>query len=171
MRRLYKEWKKGGSKEEYLAAKRRARREIYKVKSEAQRPLLESLDSDDDRNKIFKVAKQMMGENRDIVGEQCVKNDEGRVAVEQEDLTKAWTEHYNRLLNIEFDWDRRGLEAMNPVAGPWPLIEVETVGKAIKNMKMGKAAGVSEITAEMLKASGDIGVRLVTNLINAVIYE
>jgi len=32
---------------------------------------------------------------------------------------------------VEFDWNREGLEAAKPVLGPWPLINVEMVGKAI----------------------------------------
>ena len=83
----------------------------------------------------------------------------------------AWREHHDRLLNVEFDWDRDGLETVEPVAGPWPYIEVEKVSKAINKMKLGKAAGVSELTAEMLKASGDIGAGLVTELVNAIIAE
>ena len=38
-------------------------------------------------------------------------------------------------------------------------------------MRCGKAAGISELTAEMLKASGDIGVDLVTNHLNDIVYE
>ena len=170
-KRLYKMWKKGGSKEEYLVAKRRARRVVYRAKTVAQTPLLESLNSREGRNKIFKVAKQMKNENRDIVGEQCVRDDDGRIMVGSEDIKNAWRVHYNRLLNIEFEWDREGLGTVEPVAGPWPLIESEAVRRAIDSMKFGKAAGVSGLTAEMLKASGDIGVELVTNLLNSIVYE
>lgn len=170
-RRLFKVWKKGGSKEDYLIAKRRARREVYRAKTTARAPLLESLNSREGRDEVFKVAKQMKNENRDIVGEQCVKDDDGRIMVGSEDIKNAWRVHYNRLLNIEFEWDRDGLVTAEPVAGPWPLIEDEAVRRAINSMKVGKAAGVSGLTAEMLKASGDIGVSLVTNLLNAILYE
>ena len=170
-RKLYKEWKKGGDKEVYLVAKRRARKEVYRAKTVAQGPLLESLNSREGRNRIFKVAKQMKKENSDIVGEQCVRNDDGRIVVGPEEIKNAWAAHYNRLLNVEFEWDRENLEPAEPVAGPWPRIEKEAVSRAINRMKWGKAAGVSELTAEMLKASGDIGVDLVTNLVNAIMYE
>ena len=43
------------------------------------------------------------------------------------------------------------------------------VAKAIMKMKNGKAAGPSGIVAEMLKASGDTGVRLVADLANDMI--
>ena len=41
--------------------------------------------------------------------------------------------------------------------------------KAISKMKLGKAAGPSNIVAELLKASGEIGIKLITGLANAMI--
>ena len=41
--------------------------------------------------------------------------------------------------------------------------------KAITKMKTGKAAGPSGIVAEMLKASGDTGARLVADLANDMV--
>ena len=43
------------------------------------------------------------------------------------------------------------------------------VVKAITKMKTGKAAGPSGIVAEMLKASGDTGARLVADLANDMV--
>ena len=43
--------------------------------------------------------------------------------------------------------------------------------KAIDEMENSKAASSTGIVAEMLKASGDIGVNLITKLINAIIRE
>ena len=64
-------------------------------------------------------------------------------------------ETYERLLNED------------PVVGP--AIHVEMVVKAITKMKTGKAAGPSGIVQEMLKASGDTGARLVTDLANEMV--
>ena len=38
-------------------------------------------------------------------------------------------------------------------------------------MKLGKAPGPSGIVAEMLKASGDDGIVLITHLVNAIVKE
>lgn len=53
-----------------------------------------------------------------------------------------------------------------PVLGHWSLIEPKIVGMAVSKMKIVKASGV---VAEILKAAGDVGVRLVTTLLNAII--
>jgi len=93
---LFREWKKGGSREEYLAARRRARREVYRGKSESQKPLLDKLNTAEGRNEVFRLAKQMRGENRDVIGEQCVRNDEGRIVEGNDDIKEVWREHYSR---------------------------------------------------------------------------
>ena len=76
----------GGDKKLYLVAKRRARREVYRAKSAAQRTLLDCLNAANGRDNVFRVVKQMKRENRDIVGEQCVRDDVGRVVVGGVDL-------------------------------------------------------------------------------------
>jgi len=45
------------------------------------------------------------------------------------------------------------------------------VKKAIDEMKNGKGASSTGIGAEMLKASGDIGMNLITKLINVIMRE
>lgn len=45
------------------------------------------------------------------------------------------------------------------------------VKEVVQKIKNGKAAGGFWITADMLKGSGNVGVRMVTDLINAIIKE
>ena len=74
-------------------------------------------------------------------------------------------QHYEGLPIEEFSWNPENLDA-DPVVGPPIHIDVEMVVKAITKMETGKAAGPSGIVAEMLKASGDTGARLVADLAN-----
>ena len=50
--------------------------------------------------------------------------------------------------------------------GP-PILKVE-LENALRKMKNGKAAGVDEITAEMLKPLGDFGINKLTKLFNDI---
>ena len=59
----------------------------------------------------------------------------------------------------------------NPVKGPHPKIEREWVKVALQKMKDGNAVGTSGIAAEMLKAAGDIGLDILTDLCNTIIQE
>ena len=72
-----------------------------------------------------------------------------------------------KLLNVENDWDRI-LEA-DIVEGSCELISEREVEEAIRNMKVGKAAGPSEIVVEKLKAAGNKGVKIMTKICNHVV--
>ena len=122
---------------------------------------------DDEKHELFKVAKQMRKANQDVVGEQCVKDDTGTLACTVESQTEAWRSHYDRLLNIEFDWDKDSLPQVDPIEGP-VNVDRSKVAEAIKKMKNGKAAGPSGVCAEMLKAAGEVGIDMVYDLINDI---
>ena len=51
---------------------------------------------------------------------------------------KAWLEHYQGLLNVEFNWDPDNLSDELPVEGPPIPITIDMVKKAISQMKAGK---------------------------------
>ena len=57
----------------------------------------------------------------------------------------AWLEHYQRLLNIEFDWDPDHLSDEPTVEGPPIPVTIDMVEKAVSQMKAGKALGPSGI--------------------------
>ncbi|XP_057306130.1 uncharacterized protein LOC130644510 [Hydractinia symbiolongicarpus] len=98
-RKLWKEWKSGGSKNIYLEAKRHARTAVYKAKSEAERNrFADVLRREDQRNEVFKIAKQMKKTNQDVVGEKCICNDEGVLASTEEEKRVAWKNHYQSLI-------------------------------------------------------------------------
>ena len=155
-RRLWKAWKKGGSIEEYLDAKRKAKSAVFRAKKEASDQKFSNLDDNDKLSYVFKTARKMKGENQDIVGDKCVKDDDGNIAYDDDSKLKAWRQHYQRLLNVEFDWNEEDLSPVSPVEGPPPIITESMVVSAIKRMKPGKAAGPSGIVAEMVKASGEL---------------
>ena len=52
---------------------------------------------------------------------------------------KAWLEHNQRLINVDFDWNPDHLSGKPPVEGPLVPITVDMVKKAISQMKAGKA--------------------------------
>ena len=74
-------------------------------------------------------------------------------------------------LNEEFAWDTEQLTIADAISGPAVKIERETVIKAIGKMKSGKATGPTGIVIDMLKASGDVCIDLVTELINDIIAD
>ena len=68
-----------------------------------------------------------------------MKNDAGEMSMSEDSKQKAWLEHYQRLLNVEFDWDP---DHLSYEGQPIP-ITTDMVKKAISQMKAGKAPGPS----------------------------
>ena len=105
------------------------------------------------------IAKQMAGERKDIIDMKCLKSENGEVLKEPNAVNGRWKHYMEKLLNVENDWD--GILEADIVEGPCELISEREVEEAIRNMKVGKAAGPSEIV-EMLKAAGNKGVKIMT---------
>ena len=152
--------------EAYTAAKRVAKHVVWLAKSEAEKEEFATVTPNGEG--VFRIAKQMDRTNQDIVGENCVCNDAGELALSDEAKMKAWVEHYARLLNVEFEWPSDVLPEVPPTAGPPPSVPAALIRKAISQMKCGKAAGPSGIVAEMFKAAGEEGVELTRQLADAV---
>ena len=74
------------------------------------------------------------------------------MCIDAESKKNVWKEHYDRLLNIEFQWDAENLSTPDSVEGPLSNINEETINKAILKMKSGKAAGPSGIVGEIILA-------------------
>ena len=79
-----------------------------------------------------------------------MKNDAGELSLSEDSKQKAWLEHYQRFLNIEFDWDPDHLSDEPPVEGPPSPITTDMDKKAISQLKEGKAPGPSGIVVEMI---------------------
>lgn len=168
-RKCFKEWRKGGSKEPYLVAKREAKQAVHLAKKTAEERELQNVK--DGKDNIFRIAKQMKRENQDVIGEKCIRDDDGVMALDDESKKTAWKQHYERLLNVEFPWNPDHLSPAHPVSGAPVQITEKMVQESIKRMKVGKAAGPSGIVAEMLKASGEKCFGLITELMNHIIKE
>ena len=57
---------------------------------------------DDNKKTIFKLCRNFMGDKHDIVGEKCIKKDDGSITFSDAEKPTAWKDHYKHLLNIEF---------------------------------------------------------------------
>ena len=83
------------------------------------------------------------------------KKKDGRIVVHEKDCGKLWKEHMEKILNVENEWDQMAEAGM--VEGPVGLTS-EEVKKAMNKMKLGKAAGPSEVNMDMIISSGKFGV-------------
>src|SRR5271163_4445121 len=86
----------------YDIAKAAAKKAVEKAKEEARKRLGEDLDNGDKKGSVFRVAKQIVKKNRDVVGGGCVKDVDGKSVVEEEKLLEVWRRYYDKLSNEEF---------------------------------------------------------------------
>ena len=135
--KAFKAWKTGnGTRASYDAAKRNARHAVHHAHQEADKKVFENIDPKS--SKVYRLANQVRRENADVAGDKPVKNDAGEMSMSEDSKQKAWLEHYQRLLNVEFDWDPDHLSYQPPVKGSPIPITTDMVKKAISQMKAGK---------------------------------
>ena len=161
----------GGSKEDYLAAKKCAKRAAYNAKKFAQETRFTEINTEKDCNKIFKLAKKMKVENTDVTGDECVKDKDDNLVLENKEKPSVWKAQYEQLLNVEFDWDDSSLSIEPSVESPAIKITKDMVAEAVLKMKEGNAYGPSGTVVEMVKAGGDATLDVITDLINLIIKE
>ena len=101
-RKPFKAWKAGkGTRASYDAAKRNARHAVHHACQEADKKVYKNIDPKS--SDVYRLANQFKRENIDAVGYKPVKNDAAEMSISEDSKQKAWLEHYQRLLNIEFD--------------------------------------------------------------------
>ena len=96
---------------------------------------------------MFRLAKQLVSKTKDVVSASCVKDDDGKIVIEEDKLMEEWRAHYDKKSNEEFAWDRNGLTNVSPVCGPCERILALEVGVVIGKMKQGKPAGPTGVVA------------------------
>ena len=142
---------------------------MHHAHQEADKKVYENIDPKS--SEVYHLANQFRRENADVVGDKLVRNDAGEMSMGEVSKQKAWLEHYQRLLNVEIDWDPDHLSDKPPVEGPPIPVTIDMVKKAISQMKVGKASGLSRIVVEMIRETDDMSTSMIHNLAAAIIRD
>ncbi len=105
---------------------------------------------------MFKMAKQMRKERKDVIGARYVKDEHGNIKVEEADIMQRWKRYFSELLNEENQYE---IEDHLKVEGPIVGVTEKEVEEALQKMKRGKAPGPSGVTVDLLKCAGETGIR------------
>ena len=109
----------------------------------------------------------MVKTNQDITGEQRVRNDDGLLAVSDQDQKIAWKSYHEDL----FTWDRNSLTQTDTISGVPRLIGKDMVRESISKIKYGKAAQTSGLVSEMVKVSGKAESEMIIGLVSQIIVD
>ena len=145
------------NKARYKNMKNRAKKVVTKAMKEAAERELRELS--EHPNKVFKLVKSMKKDGKDVEGGRCMRGSDGRLNFSEKDRGRVWKEHMERIMNEENEWDQNVQADL--VEGPVERVSREEVVKALGKMKAGNAAAPSEVSVEMIAASGEIGVVVV----------
>ena len=118
---------------------------------------------------MFRIARQRVGEKKDVAGVSCLKDESRAVKVSVDDQKKIWKEPMEKLMNVENECSD-SIDA-SKVEGTVRRIEVEEVRCAINCIKIGKASDPSGVTIELLKAGGDKRLKSLTNIFNDILFK
>ena len=100
---------------------------------------------------MFKVAKQMRRDKKDVEGTNFIKGKDGVMKVDGAEVYERWRGYFQELLNGENESEFGEERA---VEGPLDIVTREEVEGALRCMKNGKAAGPSGMTSDLLKFAG-----------------
>ena len=167
----YKKWQKSkeeGDKQEYQEKKRQAKREVDKAKREVAESWSRDRKISEQKKEMFKIAKQMKKEGRDVAGAKFVKDEEGDIKVNETEVQERWRGYFRNLLNEENPYR---IEEARKVEGPVERIEEEEVVSAMKEMKRGRAPGPSGVTSDLLKLAGKESVKELTRIFNEIMKK
>lgn len=94
-----------------------------------------------------------------------VRDENGMIMTDERDVLERWKQHFESL----FERDQASTKTVD--GGNYERIleleiSTEEIMKAMKSMKMGKAAGFDRVSAEMLRAGGGVVVSLLCLLFN-----
>ena len=104
---------------------------------------------------VFYFLGKMKKEGNDVEGGRCLRGGDRQLGFSEEDKEKIWKERMEKIMNEENEWDH--MVETDVVDGPMEKVVRNEIVEAIHGMKSGKATGTSEVSVEMIVASGEIG--------------
>ena len=117
-------------------------------------------------NSVFYFLRRMKKEGKDGEGGRCLRGRDGRLRFIG-DRAKIWKEHMEKIMNEENEWNH--MVETDVVEGPVEKVVRKEIVEAIQSMKSRKATGPSEVSVEMIFASGEIGVKVMMELCQRVL--
>ena len=85
----------------------------------------------------------------------------------EKDRKRVRKEHMKKVINKENAWDQK--TDIGIVKGPVEEASLKEITSVMKKMKLGKASGLSEVSMEMINASGKVGIDVMMKLCQGVL--
>jgi hypothetical protein len=124
---------------------------------------IDEFDRQGKSKKMFDTIKTVKNNNSRITEQACIKDEDGNVLDQREDILERWKDYGAKLFErpegeVPLTEDRVPSEEQEP---PPLLSEVES---ALKRLSSGKSPGLDGIPAELVKATGPLGIEVLHRL-------
>ncbi|XP_019227822.1 PREDICTED: uncharacterized protein LOC109209095 [Nicotiana attenuata] len=131
------------------------------AKNAAFAHLYEELEGKGGDKRLYRLAKMRERKARDLDHVKCIKDEDGKVLMDEALIRRRWQTYFHKLLNGEGDrcivlGELEHSESRRDF-GYCMQITVEEVEGAIRKMCTGRAAGPDEIPVEFWKSAGRAG--------------
>ena len=165
-----KKWKTSGTledREEYQRSNRNAKKVIAEEQRKAMKELYDKLDTKEGEKDIYRIAAERDRKKKDIGKVFTVKDVNGNILKESEDIKERWKDYFNELYNEENQ--RIETKEIDPVLDPVEEVTEAEVKQALRKMKNNKACGPDMVPVEVWKALGRAGEQLLWKIFNLVL--
>ncbi|XP_070020246.1 uncharacterized protein [Nicotiana sylvestris] len=158
--------------ERYKVARKEAKIAVIEANVVAYSRIYEELGDKGGEKKLFLLAKLRERKARDLDQVRCIKDEDGRVLMEDAQINRRWQTLFHKLLNGEGDKDivlgKLEHSRSHHDSGCCMRIKVEEVVEIMRKMSRGRATGPDEILVEFWKCVGRVGLRWLTGLFNVI---
>ena len=150
-----------------------AKKVVGNTKLKDYNNLYNKLDMKECEKDIYKLAKLRERKTKDFNYIKCVKGEDERVLIKDEEIKERWKSYFEKLLNennlanltIE-ECDNLGITNEHKFFRRFSMLEIKN---ALSKMKNAKALGPDAIPIEVWKGLGEIGIMWLTKLFNKIV--
>ena len=113
-------------------------------------------------NGMFSLVKGLKTDSKEVEGGRCMRGSDGRLCFIEKERCKVWRDYMERIMNEDNDRDHN-VEG-DVVEDPVVCVSREDLLRALNEMKTGKSPGSSEVSLELIAASGGVEIHVMAEI-------